>query len=148
MVAVGIGQFEVPRLDDDANRHILSSLAKALRPGGRLLLDLPNRDYLVRELPTRVWWEGEGCMVLEEVDFNYFASRLTVQRTVVFEDGRQLEQEISIRAYSLHEIGKLLHHCGFKVIEVSGQMAMRGHFFGADSRSLLVIAEKRPPSSP
>ena len=134
--------------DDDANRHILSSLAKALRSGGRLLLDLPNRDYLVRELPTRVWWEGEGCMVLEEVDFNYFASRLTVQRTVVFEDGRQLEQEISIRAYSLHEIGKLLHHCGFKVIEISGQMAMRGHFFGADSRSLLVIAEKRPPSTP
>jgi len=132
--------------DDDANRHLLSSIAKALKPGGRLLLDLPNRDYLVRELPTRVWWEGDGCMVLEEVDFNYFASRLSVQRTVVFEDGRQLDQEISIRAYSLHEIGKLLHHCGFKVIEVSGQIAMRGHFFGADSRSLLVIAEKRPPS--
>ena len=129
--------------DDDTNRKVAANLARAIKPGGRLMLDLVNRDYLVRDLPTRVWWQGEGCVVLEEVDFNYFSSRLQVQRSIIFEDGRQVEQEISIRAYSLHEIGKVLHHSGFRVTEVSGGLALRGKFFGAQSRQLLVLAEKK-----
>jgi SAM-dependent methyltransferase len=129
--------------DDDTNRKVAANLARAIKPGGRLLLDLVNRDYLVRDVPTRVWWQGDGCVVLEEVDFNYFSSRLQVQRSIIFEDGRQAEQEISIRAYALHEIGKVLHHAGFRVTEVSGGLAARGRFFGADSRQLLVLAEKK-----
>jgi SAM-dependent methyltransferase len=130
--------------DDDTNRKVAANLARAIKPGGRLLFDVVNRDYLVRDLPTRVWWQGEGCVVLEEVDFNYFSSRLQVQRSIIFEDGRQTEQEISIRAYSLHEIGKILHHAGFRVTEVSGGLALRGKFFGASSRQLIVLAEKKP----
>jgi SAM-dependent methyltransferase len=130
--------------DDDTNRKVAANLARAIKPGGRLLIDVVNRDYLVRDLPTRVWWQGEGCVVLEEVDFNYFSSRLQTQRSIIFEDGRQVEQEISIRAYSLHEIGKILHHAGFRVTEVSGGLALRGKFFGASSRQLIVLAEKKP----
>jgi SAM-dependent methyltransferase len=129
--------------DDDTNRKVAANLSQAIKPGGRLLLDVVNRDYLVRDLPTRVWWQGEGCVILEEVDFNYFSSRLQVQRSIIFEDGRQQEQEISIRAYSLHEVGKLLHHAGFRVTEVSGGLALRGKFFGAQSRQLIVLAEKK-----
>ncbi len=132
--------------DDDTNRATLANVARALKPGGKLILDVANRDYLVRDLPTRVWWEGEGCVVLEEVDFNHFVSRLQVQRSIIFDDGRQQEHEISIRAYSLHEIGKLFHQCGLKVTEVSGGLALRGNFFGAHSRQLLVVAEKMAPS--
>jgi SAM-dependent methyltransferase len=129
--------------DDDSNRKVIALVAKALKPGGRFLLDVANRDYLIGDLPTRVWWQGDGCVVLEEVDFNYFTSRLQVQRSIVFEDGRQVEQEISIRAYTLHEIGKVLHHAGFRVIEVSGGLATRGRFFGNESRQLMVVAEKK-----
>jgi len=129
--------------DDDTNRKVAANLQRAIKPGGKLVLDLVNRDYLVRDLPTRVWWQGDGCVILEEVDFNYFSSRLQVQRSIIFEDGRQLEQEISIRAYSLHEIGKVLHHSGFRVTEVSGGLALRGKYFGADSRQLIVLAEKK-----
>ncbi len=129
--------------DDDTNRKVAANLARALRPEGKVLLELVNRDYITRDLPTRVWWQGEGCVVLEEVDFNYFSSRLQVQRSIIFEDGRQLEQEISIRAYSLHEIGKVLHHAGFRVTEISGGLGLRGKFFGAHSRQLLVVAEKK-----
>lgn len=134
--------------DDETNRKVAAGICRALRPGGRFVLDLINRDYLVGDLPTRVWWQGDGCMVLEEVDFNYFTSRLQVQRQIILEDGRQLEQEISIRTYSLHEIGKILHHAGFKVLEVSGGLNLRGRFFGADSRQLLVLAEKRHGDTP
>ena len=128
--------------DEETNLKVAASVQRALRPGGRFLLDTLNRDYIVTDLPTRVWWEGEGCVVLEEVDFNYQTSRLTVRRSVVFQDGRQVEHEMSIRAYSLHELGKLLRQAGFRILEVSGGIATRGNFFGAASRSVMVLCER------
>lgn len=131
--------------DDETNKKTAQSIARALRPGGRLVIEVLNRDYVIAELPTRVWWEGDGCVVLEEVDFNYFSSRVESNRSVVFDDGRQLEQEITLRSYSLHEFGKLLHGAGFRILEVSGSMATRGRFFGHHSRAIIVVAEKRRP---
>jgi SAM-dependent methyltransferase len=129
--------------DEDANLKAAEGIARALKPGGRFLLDVVNRDYVVADLPTRIWWEGVGCVVLEEVDFNFHTSRVVTRRSVVFEDGRQLEQEISIRAYSLHELGRLLRQAGFRVLDISGGMANRGRFFGGTSRNLMVLSERR-----
>jgi SAM-dependent methyltransferase len=129
--------------DDEDNKRTLANIARSLKPGGRFVLDILNRDYLVAELPTRVWWEGEGCVVLEEVEFNYISSRVQVNRSVVFDDGRQLEQEISVRAYSLHELGKLMLAAGFRVTEISGSFATRSRFFGSTSKQLIVVAERK-----
>jgi SAM-dependent methyltransferase len=129
--------------DEESNLRVAERIGRALKPGKRFLLDIINRDYVVADLPVRVWWEGTGCVVLEEVDFNFHTSRINTHRSIVFEDGRQLEQELSVRAYSLHEIGRLLRQAGFRVIDVSGGLATRGDFFGSASRNLLIVAEKR-----
>jgi SAM-dependent methyltransferase len=133
--------------DEDTNLRVAERIGRALKPGARFLLDIVNRDYVVSDLPVRVWWEGTGCVVLEEVDFNFHTSRIVTHRSIVFEDGRQLEQEMSVRAYSLHEIGRLLRQAGFRVIDVSGGLNTRGQFFGNVSRSLLIVAEKREADS-
>jgi SAM-dependent methyltransferase len=132
--------------DDETNKKTLQNCARALKPGGKVLVEILNRDYVIADLPTRVWWEGDGCVVLEEVELNYFSSRIQVNRSVVFDDGRQLEQEISVRAYSLHEVGKLMHAAGFRVLEVSGGYQMRGRFFGNQSRHIIVLAERKETS--
>jgi SAM-dependent methyltransferase len=131
--------------DEETNLKVATSICRALKPGGRFLLDTLNRDYIVGDLPTRVWWEGDGCVVLEEVDFNFHTSRVIIRRSVVFQDGRQVEQDISIRAYSLHELGKLLRQAGFRVLDVSGSLATKGNFFGATSRNIIMVCE-RPAS--
>ena len=133
--------------DDETNKKTITNIARALKPGGRMMLEILNRDYVIADLPTRVWWEGDGCVVLEEVELNYFSSRIQVNRSVVFDDGRQLEQEISVRAYSLHEVGKLMHAAGFRVLEVSGGYHTRGRFFGNQSRHIIVLAERKDPAS-
>jgi SAM-dependent methyltransferase len=131
--------------DEETNLRVASSICRSIKPGGRFLLDIINRDYIVGGLPSRVWWEGDGCVVLEEVDFNYHTSRVVIRRSVVFSDGRQTEQEISMRAYSLHELGKLLRQAGFRVLEVSGSLATRAKFFGSASRNIIAVCE-RPES--
>jgi SAM-dependent methyltransferase len=131
--------------DEETNLRVATAIGRALKPGGRFLLDIINRDYIVRDLPSRVWWEGDGCVVLEEVDFNYHTSRVLIRRSVVFGNGRQSEQELSMRAYSLHEVGKILRQAGLRVIDVSGGLATKSRFFGAASRNIIALCE-RPAS--
>jgi hypothetical protein len=82
-------------------------------------------------------------VVLEEVDFDFATSTVHNKRSVVFDSGRHLEHEISVRLYGLHELLKVLTDQAFAIVEVSGHSSMRGHVFGSQSRSLIVVAERR-----
>ena len=70
-----------------------------------------------------------------------------MKRTVILDNGRQLENEYSLRLYSLHELGQLLNASGFRVSEVSGRDALPGVFFGQESPNLMIVAERRPDSA-
>jgi len=126
--------------DDESNRDVLLRLHGALKPGGKLLLDVVNRDFAIRSQPNLVWFQGDDCVCMEESEFNYSTSRLHVKRTVMQEDGRQSDSEYSIRLYSLHELNALLRQEGFRVLEVSGQEATRGIFFGMNAPRVLLLA--------
>ena len=130
--------------DDETNRLVVERLHQALKPRGLLLLDVVNRDYVVRTQPNLLWFEGDGCVVMEETTVNYITSRLRVKRNVILDDGRQRDTRYSVRLYALHELGQLLHQQGFRVVEVSGREAHPGVYFGADSPRLIILAERRP----
>ncbi|MDQ3036559.1 MAG: class I SAM-dependent methyltransferase, partial [Myxococcota bacterium] len=134
--------------DDDANRALVERLYRALKPKGKLLLEVVNRDFVVRNQPNLVWFEGDGCVVMEETKANYISSRLEVKRTVILDDGRQRDNAYSVRLYALHELGQVLHQRGFRVLEVSGREATPGVFFGADSPKLIILAERRVQQAP
>ena len=128
--------------DEEENERIAGNVFKALRPGGRLVLSVPNRDYFVGDLPARICWEAHGSMVLEEVDFDFFKSRLEVRRSIAFEEGRQAEHRYSVRVYSMHEITRLLERAGFGVISAAGHISTPGTFLGPYSRSIWIFAQK------
>lgn len=137
-IGTSLGYF-----DDETNKRVIERLFRALKPNGVLLLDVVNRDHVIRTQPNLIWFEGDGCVCMEESEFNFFTSRLHVKRTVILESGKQRENEYSLRLYSLHELGQLLHQFGFRVIEVSGREALPGVFFGQESPNMMVVAERR-----
>ena len=128
--------------DEEKNADVLHRIRRALRTGGMLLLDVINRDYVACRQPSLVWFEGDGCVCMDEMQVDFFSSRLKVKRTVMFEDGHSRELDYSIRLYNLHEMGKLLHEAGFKVTEVTGHPAHPGVFFGSESPRLIILAER------
>jgi SAM-dependent methyltransferase len=136
--STSFGYFE-----DEKNIDVLQRIRRALRPGGVLLLDIANRDYISARQPSLVWFEGEGCVCMDEMSVDFFTSRLRVKRTVMFEDGRAREIEYAIRIYGLHELGKILHDNGFKVVEVTGHPAHPGVFFGSESPRIIILAERK-----
>jgi SAM-dependent methyltransferase len=129
--------------EEEKNANIVDRVHRALKRGGVFLLDVINRDFLVRQAPSLAWFEGEGCVCMDEMSVDWITSRMKVKRTIMLDDARTREIEYSIRIYSLHELGRLLHDHGFRVAEVSGRHSTPGVFFGHESPRTLILAEKR-----
>jgi len=129
--------------EEDKNAQVIDRVHRALKTGGLLLLDVINRDFLVRQSPSLAWFEGDGCVCMDEMNVDFITSRMKVKRTMMLDDGRSREIEYSVRVYSLHELGRILHEHRFKVCEVSGRIAMPGVFFGNESPRIIILAEKR-----
>jgi SAM-dependent methyltransferase len=129
--------------EEEKNALVIDHIHRGLRAGGLFLLDVVNRDFLVRQSPSLAWFEGDGCVCMDEMSVDFITSRMKVKRTMMLDDGRSREIEYSMRVYSLHELGKILHEHGFKVCEVSGRVATPGVFFGNESPRTIILAEKR-----
>jgi SAM-dependent methyltransferase len=128
--------------EEEKNIHTAQNIFKALRSGGNLLLDVVNRDFVVEQQPSQVWFEGDACVCMDDMCVDFVTSRLLVKRTVMLDDGRSRECSYSIRIYGMHELGKILHDIGFRVAQVSGHPVMPGVFMGATSPRILMLASK------
>lgn len=128
--------------EEEKNLNVAERMFKALRPGGVLLLDVLNRDFAAVESPNHVWFEGDGCICMDDVSLDWITSRLRVKRSLILDDGRSREVTYSLRLYSLHELGKLLHDVGFRVTQASGDMTSPGVFMGPCSPRIIVRAQK------
>ena len=130
--------------DDYRNFKVLQGIFRALKPGGVFLIEVTNRDFIVDDLPLRLWWKGKDCKLLEEIDLEYLTGILKVKRSFVFDDPSRApwEQNINIRLYTANELRALLMRAGFSVVELSGDYSHPGAFFGATSPRIIYIAEK------
>lgn len=128
--------------EEDKNIAVAERVFRSLRPGGNFLLDVINRDFVVEQQPSQVWFEGDACVCMDDMSVDFITSRLRVKRTMMLDDGRTRELAYSVRVYSLHELGKILHGIGFRVLEASGHLAYPGIFLGATSPRVMILAQK------
>ena len=128
--------------EEEKNQYVAERVFQALRPGGMFLLDVVNRDYVAASSPCQLWYEGDACVCMDDMDLDFITSRMNVKRSVILDDGRTREVTYSVRVYSLHELGKMLHDVGFRVTEASGHPSTPGVFFGEHSPRIIILAQK------
>jgi SAM-dependent methyltransferase len=128
--------------DDRTNFEVLQAVARALRPGGRVLIEVVNRDFIANHVPRRIWWDTDEVLLMEEVYFDWHVSRLRVHRSIVDQGREPWEQTMTTRMYSAHELTGLLQMCGLEVREISGEFAHRGTFLGPTNRHIIIVAER------
>jgi SAM-dependent methyltransferase len=128
--------------EEEKNFAVAQRVFRALRPGGMFLLDAINRDFAIQQSPNQTWFEGDACVCMDDMNVDFITSRLKVKRSLILDDGRTRESIYSIRLYSLHELGKILHDVGFRVTEASGHPATPGVFFGAYSPRIIILAQR------
>ncbi len=126
--------------DDDETLRILTSIQKALDPGGRLLLDVTNRERVVSRGAVRNWTEIEGMVVVRKGDFDLNSSRYIGTETYIMPDGTRRTFNHSARLYTATELRALLCQAGFQVIQTYGDYDLESPY-SATSPRLVLLAD-------
>jgi SAM-dependent methyltransferase len=111
-------------LEDDAQDElVLAEVARVLRPGGRFLQELANREALVRGWhDSDVTRTGDGLVVLQERTLNLRSGRERVRYTLLEPGGGQTTAEHAIRLYALTELEAMLGRAGLELLAVHGDL--------------------------
>jgi SAM-dependent methyltransferase len=106
---------------DQENRRSFDVISRALRPGGRNMVQLPNVLYARERLPQRSWIPASSMVELVEHRWNKKAKRLE-GLMVAARFGEVLEDldgiEFSQRLYSIDELREIYASVGMELLRV------------------------------
>lgn len=129
--------------DDADNDHVVQEVSRLLMPGGRVLLDVPNRDFLLTPgVLGQDWNQEEGAHVLRSRRLDPLTSVLHNETLVLDSDGGQRRYDMRIRCYTFPELRQLL--AGARL--GTGLLAYGGYSLteelSLDSYQMIVVAHK------
>jgi SAM-dependent methyltransferase len=109
--------------NDDENLRIFDVISKALKPGGKSLIDICNKAYAMKNFPQKNWEIGENSISLPWFDFDYKSQRMLYGGcTLVFGEEVKVPDDLnahsSIRLYDYNEIVTIFKNNG--IITQSG----------------------------
>jgi SAM-dependent methyltransferase len=124
--------------DDTANRAVLEGIARALRPGGRLAMDLDNLTaYLASYRPSRVVAaRGDSDMLVDRYRLDALTGRLEAERTVI-RGGRTRRVNFVKRLFGFPELRDWLLAAGFAAVSGYGR---DGRPLTSDHERMVIIA--------
>lgn len=129
------GYFE----SESDNAEVLARVYSALKPGGKFLLHLINRDWIVANFMATDWSEVEGVRILGKREFSYATSQL--DDTWIFtRDGKDTVHRFPLRVYSYHELIAMFARVGFTNVEGFG--SEEDEPITQDSRMMYIFGTK------
>jgi SAM-dependent methyltransferase len=141
-LSVGGGAFGC--FDDEADdRLAFQRVSRALRPGGRLLMQTPNVVYIEQRLPRRTWLPGESTTQLVEQAWCPASRCLEASVTALIE-GEPFEDAAAVpfrrRIYSVEELAQIFESVGMELVDVFDEGGKR---CAPSDRELQIFVEAR-----
>ncbi|KAJ3283275.1 hypothetical protein HK104_010460 [Borealophlyctis nickersoniae] len=141
---------------DDGDRHVLSEVSRVLAPGGRLVLDLTDGNYMRANFAERSWeWIDDTTFVCRERQLSKDGLRLNSREVVtVTTKGVVRDQFYQERLYGRGELDQVIREAGLQVvvagekdgeIKVGKEMSKRKEDLGMMEQRMLVMAVKPVP---
>ncbi|MDD5543737.1 MAG: class I SAM-dependent methyltransferase [Acidobacteriia bacterium] len=124
------------------NVTALNNVSKALRKGGRFLLETANRDWHLHrvEAQPRRWEEiTPGYLYLEDASFNARTGRIHTRR-IIIDGAERRELEFDYRLYSLAEIEDMIERAGMRIVSTFGGRDRLP--FSISSPRMIIVSEK------
>jgi D-alanine-D-alanine ligase len=132
-----LGQIE----DNSDNSRLVIHVVNNLRPGGRLIVEVPQRSWVISNLKTSERF-GAGERYTDIVrSYNALDKSLTETFTLVSPHAEH-EYLLRYRLFNQTELRSLLNKAGFELIGAYGDYDAVP--IGEDSRLMVMVAQKRP----
>ena len=127
---------------EDDDMVVLNEVSKALKPGGRFLLDNRNREWVVSNYIQNEWRQAEdGSMYLEHREIDLVTSRVHVTFTIVEPDGSKRHSVgHHVRLYTLTETKRMMEKAGLRFESVYG--GFNDEPYSVSSRRMIVAASR------
>ncbi len=127
------------------DRAVLAGMARAVRPGGVVVLEGLARDALARDWKPAWFVHREGMRVLEERSFDHRRARITSRWEFQRADarGRYMTSEthtLTLRLYAPNELCAMAESVGLRVTHLAGEYTGAPYDFA--SERLIVIAQR------
>jgi hypothetical protein len=117
---------------------VLTQVHRALRPGGRFLVELIHKDGLLPDwVPATVSDVDEGILI-DEREFDPLTGRANARRTII-RNGQVRRLSFFTRMFSFTELRDWLDDAGFRAIQ--GYVG-DGTPLTATARRMIVVAHK------
>jgi ubiquinone/menaquinone biosynthesis C-methylase UbiE len=134
-LGTSFGYFE----KESDNELVLKKVFRALKPGGKFLLDVGNRDRIIRQYEPFGLTEIGKTRILQSRHFDTARSVITADWTVM-ESGREEKVRSVLRLYSYHELITMMRKAGF--VDIEGYGSVKGKPIDFDCRMMMVIGTK------
>jgi len=125
--------------EDKDNLKVFLNVSNALKPEGKFLIDVINRDWIIRNYRERDWRETDEGLVLEIRRFDLTRS-INYGKQVIIRGGKRIEKDAPLRMYSFHELKSMLESVGLKVIASYGGFKKEELTF--DSMRMKIVSQK------
>ena len=126
--------------EDAENQSVLLAIAKALKPGGKFLMDYMNPENVARNLVARDEKDiAQGIHVVQERWIDKSPRRINKKITLIKEDEESIYRE-SVRMYSHEEMVKMLSGANLELLETYGDFA--DSEYNQDSARMVLIGRK------
>ncbi len=126
---------------DDDDIKVAANVCRALRPGGKFVIDLEGRELIARDFRKREWFRhDDGTLGLQEKTVWDGWERLNT-KWILIRDGRVVrESDVSSRIYSGSEMRRLLMKAGFASVELYGNL--EGAPYDENAARLISVATR------
>jgi D-alanine-D-alanine ligase len=142
------GYFE--SVDDDI--AVLQELRRLLKPGGQLLIDFTDGDYLQGHYEPRSWeWIDKNYFVCRERSLSKDEKRLISREVITHvKQGVIADQFYAERLYNEEQLGQLLDANGFDVVTASPMAtdSKRNQDLGMMAQRIVLIAKSNKTAAP
>ncbi len=124
---------------DAEDLEVLKRIYRALKPGGRFLLHLINRDWIIRYFSKEGWEKTPTAKYFERRRFDLATSR-NCSKTTFYQGSRRFHTDINIRMYSCHELIAIFERLGYVDIQAYG--GFHGETVTMDCRNMWIVGTK------
>src|SRR2546421_546104 len=124
---------------DEEDKLVLAKIFDALKEGGRFLIEIFNRDWIINNYKEREESEVDGIRVVEKREFDVLTSRNNFIIERCERDG-VVTKKGSWRLYSAHELKNILEEIGLRFM--AGYSSLEKEPLTKDTRLMRLVFKK------